>query len=131
MTLALTRSKTMEATLNPELKPLTQIREEMLAAARDAANRKYAEIGGDRYACGFAWVNITPRHKGNTKAGRAERVGIRELGFELDWTGKSFQLWNPSGHSCQNIDTKEAGARAAAEVLRRYGFSAHAGSRLD
>lgn len=121
----------MTDAVNPELKPIVEIRDEMLAAARDAANRKYADIGGDRYACGFAWVTVYPKHKGNTKLGRAERTTLRELGFELDYTGKSFQMWNPSKHPCQNIDTKEAGARAAAEVLTRYGFTAYAGSRLD
>lgn len=121
----------MTDTATLELKSATEIRDEMTAAAVSAAAAKYAEIGGDRYACGFAWVSIDPKHKGNTKAGKAERVTIREMGFELDWTGKTFQLWNPSKHGAQNIDTKEAGARAAAEVLRKYGFSAHAGSRLD
>lgn len=121
----------MTDTVNPELKPVIEIRDEMLAAARDAANRKFAEIGGDRYACGFAWVTVYPKHKGNTKLGKAERKTLREMGFELDWTGKSFQLWNPSNHSCQNVDTKEAGAQAAASVLRRYGIEAWAGSRLD
>jgi hypothetical protein len=121
----------MEATVNPELKPIVEIRDEMLTAARDAADRKYAEIGGDRYACGFAWVTIYPNHKGNTKAGRAERQTLAEMGFRKDWTGKAYELWNPSGHPCQNVDTKEAGARAAAEVLKRYGFRAYAGSRLD
>jgi hypothetical protein len=121
----------MTDTATMELKSIADIREEMTAAATGAAAQKYAEIGGDRYACGFAWVTINPKHKGNTRAGKAERVTIRELGFELDWTGKSFQLWNPSKHAAQNIDTKEAGARAAANVLRRYGFDAHAGSRLD
>jgi hypothetical protein len=120
----------MEATVNPELKPVTEIRDEMLAAARDAANRKYVEIGGDRYSCGFAWVSIWPQHKGNTRAGKAERQTLTELGFSVSYD-KSWQLWNPSKHPCQNIDTKEAGARAAAAVLQKYGFTAHAGSRLD
>jgi hypothetical protein len=56
---------------------------------------------------------------------------LQELGFELDWTGKSFQLWNPSKWGGQNIDVKEAGARAAVAVLKKYGFKASAGSRLD
>ena len=74
--------------------------------------KKFDEIGGDRYACGFAWVTIYPEHKGNTKAGKAERKVLKELGFRLDWTGKSFQLWNPSQSGVQNIDIKEAGAVA-------------------
>lgn len=111
----------------------TLIKTEMLALARAAADKFYADSmgGNDWGACGFAWVTVYPVHKGNTKLGRAERVTLRELGFELDWTGKSFQYWNPSGHHCQNIDTKEAGARAAADVLRKHGFAANAGSRLD
>jgi hypothetical protein len=31
----------------------------------------------------------------------------------------------------QNVDTLEAGAQAAADVFKRYGFTAYAGSRLD
>ena len=81
--------------------------------------------GQDAYACGFAWVNIYGV-KGNTKLGRA----MKAAGIRQDYT-KAFQIWNPSGHNAQNVDTKEAGARAAAEVFKRYGFEAYAGSRLD
>lgn len=109
------------------------IKTELVTAARQTAEQFIRQhFGGqDAGACGFAWVTIYPKHKGNTRLGRAEREQIRALGFELDWTGRSFQMWNPSGLSCQNIDTKEAGARAAAEVLRKHGFDAYAGSRLD
>ena len=109
----------------------TAVKNEMTLAARAAADQMFAHVGGDLGACGFAWVTVYPKHKGNTKLGRAERVVLRDLGFELDWTGKSFQVWNPSQHSCQNIDTKEAGARAAAAVLKQHGFAASADSRLD
>ena len=109
------------------------VKEEMLLAAANAAaeyvTRHYG--GADAGACGFAWVTIYPEHKGNTRAGKAERAVIRDLGFETDWTGKSFQLWNPSKWGGQNVDTKEAGARAAVAVLKKYGFKASAGSRLD
>ena len=81
--------------------------------------------GQDAYACGFAWVNIYGV-KGNTKLGRA----MKAAGIRQDYT-KAFQIWNPSGHNCQNVDTKEAGARAAADVFKKYGFEAYAGSRLD
>lgn len=87
--------------------------------------------GQDAGMCGFAWVNIRPANKGNTKAGKEERKVLRAMGFELDWTGKEFQWWNPSGLGVQNIDAKEEGARAAAKVLRGHGFNAYAGSRLD
>jgi hypothetical protein len=40
-------------------------------------------------------------------------------------------MWNPSKFGCQNVDTLEEGARAAAAVFKSYGFEAYAGSRLD
>ncbi len=109
------------------------IKTEFETAAVDAANEFFkTQLGGqDRYACGFAWITITPKHKGNTKDGKAERKVYESLGFRKDWTGKTYECWNPSKHGAQNVDTKEAGARAGAEVLRKYGFTAYAGSRLD
>ena len=111
----------------------TAVREEYTRAAREAANRYYSEqLGGqDRYACGFSWITVTPKHKGNTRDGKAERKVLEELGFRKDGTGKSYEVWNPSGHPCQNVDTKVAGSQAGAEVLRRAGLDAHVGSRLD
>jgi len=95
--------------------------------ARDAAELFFQQRlkGVDQYACGFAWVNIYGV-KGNTKLGRA----MKAAGIRQDYT-KAFQLWNPSGLYVQNVDTLEEGARAAAEVFKRYGFEAYAGSRLD
>lgn len=112
---------------------IAAIRNEMLNAARDAANKFFQEkLGGqDAYACGFAWVTVYPEHKGNTKAGRAERKVFESLGLRKDWTGRTYEIWNPAGHMCQNVDTKEVGAEAAAAVLRKHGFKAQAGSRLD
>ena len=111
----------------------TAIREQMLDAAYKAADRFFQDrLGGqDRYACGFAWVTVWPEHKGNTTAGKAERKILAELGFKKDWTGKAYQYWNPSRYGCQNVDTLEEGARAAADVLKNYGFKAYADSRLD
>jgi hypothetical protein len=103
----------------------------IVAEAKQAANtaaREYfqKELGGvDRYACGFAWVNIFGI-KGNTKLGKV----MKAAGVGRDYTG-ALQIWNPSGFGCQNVDTLEAGARAAAKVFTDYGFTAYAGSRLD
>ena len=96
-------------------------------AAREAADKYFQEKlnGQDQYSCGFAWVNIMGI-KGNTKMGKI----LKAAGIKQDYT-KAFSIWNPSEHNCQNIDTKEAGAYAAAEVFEKYGFSAYAGSRLD
>jgi len=91
--------------------------------------------GGNTYGepmyCGFAWVTVYPEHKGNTRAGKAERAVLAQMGFRKDWTGKAYELWNPTGYAGQSMDVKEAGAQAYAEVLRAHGFSAYMGSRAD
>ena len=92
--------------------------------AADVFEQEYFPNGGWG-ACGFAWVNILGI-KGNTRIGRM----LKQAGVEQSWD-KSFQIWNPSKYPTQNVDTLEAGARAAAEVFKRYGFEAYAGSRLD
>jgi hypothetical protein len=101
--------------------------QEAQQAAQAAANQFYqTRLGGqEQYPCGFAWVNIY-RVKGNTKLGRR----LKTLGIKPAYGG-GLQWWNPSKHNCQNVDTKEAGADAAAAVLRQYGLQAYSGSRLD
>mgnify|MGYP003704362239 CR=1 FL=1 len=96
-------------------------------AATEAASLFFqTKLGGrDQFACGFAWVDIHGI-KGNTKMGR----NMKAAGVRQSYT-KAFQLWNPSGSPVQNIDTKEAGAQAYAEVFKRHGFEAYASSRLD
>jgi len=98
-----------------------------LDAAKTAADKFYQEKlnGQDMYACGFAWVTVFGV-KGNTKLGKV----MKNLGFSKSWEG-GLQLWNPSGHFCQNIDTKEEGARAYAKILTDAGLQAYPGSRLD
>lgn len=100
---------------------------EAKTAAFQAADKFFKErLGGrDQYACGFAWTNIY-KVKGNTKLGKM----LKAAGVRQDYT-KAFQLWNPAGYGCQNVDTLEAGAEAAAQVFKKYGFEAYAGSRLD
>jgi hypothetical protein len=101
-------------------------------AAFEAADRFFKDrLGGrDQYACGFAWVDIYSHNgtkiKGNTKLGKM----LKQAGVRQSYT-KTFQIWNPSGLGCQNVDTLEEGARAAADVFKKYGFEAYAGSRLD
>ena len=112
---------------------MNELRKEMEQAAHAAADTFFKNImeGEDRGCCGFAWVTITPKHKGNTTLGKAERREYKALGARPDWTGKFWMIWNPSGYPVQNIDTLEAGARAAAEVLKQGGITAYAASRLD
>lgn len=113
--------------MNYTQEQINQIVAEANSAAYEAAMKFfYDKLGGvDQYACGFAWTNIYGI-KGNTKLGKM----LKAAGVRQDYT-KAFQMWNPSGMHCQNVDTLEAGAEAAAAVFKRYGFEAYAGSRLD
>jgi len=113
--------------MNYTQEQVNAIVQEAQSAAKAAATKFFNErLGGqDQYACGFAWTNIYGV-KGNTKLGKM----LKAAGVKQDYT-KAFQLWNPSGMGVQNVDTLEAGAEAAAEVFRKYGFEAYAGSRLD
>ena len=102
---------------------VTEAKAAAYAAADEHENKYYPEGGWG--ACGFAWVNIWGI-KGNTKAGRA----MKAAGITKDYTG-AYSIWNPSKYPTQNVSTLEAGAIAAANVFKRYGFTAYAGSRLD
>ena len=115
------------STPNYSTEQMISIIAEAQEAARQAADQFFQEQlkGVDQYACGFAWVNIHGI-RGNTRMGKV----LKAAGVKQDYT-RAFSMWNPSGHNAQNVDTKEAGARAAAEVFKRYGFEAYAGSRLD
>lgn len=113
------------STLSPDL--IADIVEEAKTAAHEAASKFFQErLGGvDQYACGFAWVDVY-NVRSNSKLGKA----LIAAGFRKSYT-RSLQLWNPSKFPCQNVDTLEAGAQAAASVLNKYGITAYAGSRLD
>lgn len=114
-------------TLNYTQEQVREIVAEARGAAHQAALKFFQErLGGrDQYACGFAWVNIYGV-KGNTRVGKY----LAQEDVRKSYTG-GLQLWNPSGMPVQNVDTLEAGAEAAAEVFKKYGFEAYAGSRLD
>jgi hypothetical protein len=111
---------------------LLAMKEEATLAAQDAANTFFHETmqGVDGGSCGFSWVVIRDDEgksiRGNTKLGKA----LKAAGINKAWD-KNYQIWNPSRFPCQNIDTLEAGSRAAAEVFCKYGFKAYASSRLD
>jgi hypothetical protein len=110
-----------------------EIKKEALDAAKAAGKDYLANMlgGEDRYPCGFAWTTIVPAHKGNTKLGRAERKEFAAMGARKDHTDKNFELWNPGQIPVQNMDVAYAGALAAAEVLRKHGYTAEAGCRMD
>ena len=103
---------------------VNEIVAEAFAEANKAAREALARYG-DRDACGFAWTNIYGV-KGNTRLGKM----LKAAGVRQDYT-KAFQLWNPAGVGVQSVGILEAGAQAAADVFRKYGFEAYAGSRMD
>tara|TARA_R110000796_G_scaffold133005_1_gene248542 strand:- start:37 stop:402 length:366 start_codon:yes stop_codon:yes gene_type:complete len=103
---------------------LQTIRAAALQHAADAG-QQHLDTHGEHAYCGFAWVNIW-RIKGNTKLGKR----MKQAGFEKDYTG-AYSIWNPSGLGTQCMSTKEAGARAAANVFKAAGFECSAGSRAD
>ena len=90
------------------------------------------QLGGlDAWPCGFAWVNIYEyegkKIRANSKMGKAlAEMGVRKSDYD-----KCFRVWNPSGTMMQNMDCKEEGARAFAQHLQKFGFTAYAGSRMD
>lgn len=117
-----------------ETEDLLEVKQKMLTAAAEAANTFLQEkLGGkDNYPCGFAWVSVKAKFKGNTREGRAERAKFAKLGLEQSYTSPTtYQMWNPSKNFCQNVYVKEAGAEAAAKVLREHGFNATVGTRWD
>lgn len=79
--------------------------------------------------CGFAWVNVYPVNKGNTRVGKEERKLLENFGFRKNDYEKSYQLWISEFN--QSMQKKETYARAFAEVLRVNGLKAYSGSRMD
>jgi hypothetical protein len=105
---------------------LDRILGEASAAAVKAGKQKFDDMGGDRFMCGFAWVDIYGI-RANSKLGKQ----LTGFGIKKDSWKKCHSVWDPAGLNVQNIDIKEAGAEAFARVLESYGFRAYMGSRLD
>jgi hypothetical protein len=94
--------------------------------AETASLTEYQKWGGDRGACGFAWVEV---YVDRTNSKQAKE--LLKAGFKKDYKPKCLSMWNPGGLGVQNIDIKEAGAYAYANFLQALGLKAYAGSRLD
>ena len=94
--------------------------------AEQASQEMYQRIGGDRMACGFAWVDV---YVDRTNSKQAKE--LIKAGFKKDYKPKCLSMWNPGGLGVQNIDIKEAGADALATYLTALGLKAYSGSRLD
>jgi hypothetical protein len=94
--------------------------------AKQASMAEYQKWGGDRGACGFAWVEVYVDRTNSKQAQELIRAGFRK-----DYKPKCLSLWNPGDLPVQNVDIKEAGAYALANFLQALGLKAYAGSRLD
>lgn len=111
------------------LEQVQEIIREVREVAQATGKQKLREMG-DYGCCGFAWVNIY-EHNGKKIDGRT-KLGklLQQAGVAKSWN-RTFQIWNPGAQPVQSLDIHEAGAYAAAQVLRKYGFKAYAGSRMD
>lgn len=101
------------------------IKNEAQTAAITAENDFLAKHGELAY-CGFAWVDVFV-----SRTNSKEAKLLKELGFKRDYKPKCLNLWTCGNYHGQSMDVKEAGARAYADVLRKYGFRAYMGSRAD
>lgn len=109
-------------------KTFSQVHMIAKGAAQEASYAFYRDVlgGKDRGMCGFAWVIIS------LKLGTKLAKELYELDYHKPYgtTGK-LCLWNPSSLGVQNVDCLYAGAKAYADVLVKYGYTAYADSRLD
>ncbi len=111
---------------------MTLFKSQITQAAHEAATAYYQDkLGGvDNLPHGFVWLKVFPRYKGNTKEGRAERRDLAQLGFSKDYTGKAYELWNPSDMPVQSVDVLFAGAKAAADLMKQHGYRAAPAMRV-
>ena len=100
--------------------------QQAIPLAEQASQAMYAKIGGDRFACGFAWVEV---YVDRTNSKQAKE--LIKAGFRKDYKPKCLSMWDPAGVPTQSISVKEAGAQAYATYLQGLGLRAYAGSRLD
>ena len=101
------------------------IRNEAEVAANLAQAAYLKQYGEDAY-CGFAWVNVYV-DRTNSKIAKE----LLSIGFRKDYVPKRLCFWKPGTYNGQSMSVLEAGARAYADVLQKYGFRAYAGSRPD
>jgi hypothetical protein len=94
--------------------------------AEQAGRAEYAKWGGDRGACGFAWVEV---YVDRTNSKQAKE--LIAAGFKKDYKPKCLSMWDPAGLPTQSISVKEAGADAYAKYLQTLGLQAYGCSRLD
>lgn len=79
-----------------------------------AAQDKAAELAGNWYPCGFAWVNIIGA-RGNLRKELLACQGIHQNNFEAGLT-----VWAPSAQFTQSMEIKIAACRAFANELIKH-----------
>ena len=94
--------------------------------AANLAQADFLHKHGEMAYCGFAWVDVYV-----SRTNSKEAKLLKEIGFKRDYKPKCLNLWKPGNYNGQSMDVLEAGARAYAEVLSKYGFRAYMGSRAD
>ena len=94
--------------------------------AANLAQAAFLKQHGEMAYCGFAWVDVFVART-NSKEAKA----LAEIGFKKSYRPKTMNLWSPGAYKGQSMDVLEAGARAYADVLSKYGFRAYMGSRAD
>ena len=94
--------------------------------AANLAQATYLKQHGEDAYCGFAWVNVYV-DRTNSKIAKE----LLKIGFKKDYRPKCLNLWGPGAYHGQSMSVLEEGARAYADVLKKYGFRAYAGSRAD
>lgn len=82
-------------------------------------SREYAPVMGG--VCGFAWIKFP----GNTAFG----LWAKKKGYARKSYPTGLSIW--VSEFGQSMEKKEAFAYAFAEVLRKHGIKAYAGSRMD
>lgn len=92
------------------------------------------------FDCGFAWVIVEDGRHPFINWCKAQ---IKELGgengprrgearvFGSKHYKKGWQFWEPGHFAGQSVRIHEKGARAFADVLKKYDIPAYADSRLD
>ena len=103
---------------------------EEASMAASAAVKNYLETYGEAgFNCGFSSVTINPARGTFVKYLKSISIGRKGYpkGYTVHSPGSSVALFG----LIQDMSAKEAGSRAFAEVLRKYGIECSVNSRLD
>jgi len=102
-----------------------QIAREAKLAADKAQSDAIADGREDGY-CGFGWVEVYV-----DRTNSREAKALEKMGFSKSYKPRRLDIWKPGAYNGQSMTIHEIGARAYAEVLKKYGFRAYMGSRAD